>query len=102
MHPRRARNRIESIALPGRTVDFLSGSVFPGSWLEYLRSRITMSDRSYLRFNPLHSAPNLLTLMRICLAPFLVSAILDNRFALSFGLFVAAGLTYALDGTFNR
>ncbi len=61
-----------------------------------------MSDRSYLRFNPLHSAPNLLTLMRICLAPFLVSAILDNRFALSFGLFVAAGLTDALDGTLAR
>jgi cardiolipin synthase (CMP-forming) len=63
---------------------------------------MTMSDRSYLRFNPLHSAPNLLTLMRICLAPFLVSAILDDRFALSFGLFVAAGLTDALDGTLAR
>ncbi len=61
-----------------------------------------MSDRSNLRFNPLHSAPNLLTLMRICLAPFLVSAILDDRFALSFGLFVAAGLTDALDGTLAR
>jgi cardiolipin synthase (CMP-forming) len=61
-----------------------------------------MSDRSYLRFNPLHSAPNLLTLIRICLAPFLVSAILDDRFALSFGLFVAAGLTDALDGTLAR
>jgi len=61
-----------------------------------------MSDRSHLRFNPLHSAPNLLTLMRICLAPFLVSAILDDRFALSFGLFVVAGLTDALDGTLAR
>ena len=61
-----------------------------------------MSDRPYLRFNPLHSAPNLLTLMRICLAPFLVSAILEDRFALSFGLFVAAGLSDALDGTLAR
>lgn len=61
-----------------------------------------MSDRSQARFNPLHAAPNLLTLLRICLAPFLVSAILDNRFALSFGLFVAAGLTDALDGTLAR
>ena len=61
-----------------------------------------MSDRLYSRFNPLHAAPNLLTLMRICLAPLLVSAILDNRFALSFGLFVAAGLTDALDGTLAR
>ena len=40
--------------------------------------------------------------MRICLAPFLVSAILDDRYALSFGLFVAAGLTDALDGTLAR
>ena len=61
-----------------------------------------MSDRPYLRFNPVHSAPNLLTLLRICLAPFLVSAILEDRFALSFGLFVAAGLTDALDGTLAR
>lgn len=61
-----------------------------------------MSDRLLARFNPLHAAPNLLTLMRICLAPFLVSAILENRFALSFGLFIAAGLTDALDGTLAR
>jgi cardiolipin synthase len=46
--------------------------------------------------------PNLLTLLRICLAPFLVAAILGNHFALSFGLFVAAGLTDALDGLLAR
>lgn len=61
-----------------------------------------MSDRLYARLNPLHAAPNLLTVMRICLAPFLVSAILDDRFALSFALFVAAGLTDALDGALAR
>jgi cardiolipin synthase len=61
-----------------------------------------MSDRLLARLNPLHAAPNLLTLMRICLAPFLVSAILENRYPLSFGLFVAAGLTDALDGTLAR
>jgi cardiolipin synthase len=61
-----------------------------------------MSGNLYARFNPLHAAPNLLTLMRICLAPFLVSAILENRFRLSFGLFVMAGLTDALDGTLAR
>ncbi len=64
--------------------------------------QITMSDHLYARFNPLHAAPNLLTVLRICLAPFLVSAILDDRFALSFGLFVAAGLTDALDGALAR
>jgi cardiolipin synthase len=52
--------------------------------------------------NPLRSAPNLLTVLRICLAPFLVAAILENRFALGFGLFVAAGLTDALDGILAR
>jgi len=61
-----------------------------------------MSGHLYARFNPLHAAPNLLTLMRICLAPFLVSAILENRFGLSFVLFVIAGLTDALDGTLAR
>jgi len=44
----------------------------------------------------------MLTLLRICLAPFLVAAILDDHYALSFGLFVAAGLTDALDGTLAR
>lgn len=61
-----------------------------------------MSDAPHAQPNPLRTAPNLLTLLRICLAPFLVSAILENRFALSFGLFVAAGLTDALDGTLAR
>lgn len=61
-----------------------------------------MPERSYDRLNPLHAAPNLLTLIRICLAPFLVSAILDDRFVLSFVLFVAAGLTDALDGALAR
>lgn len=52
--------------------------------------------------NPLRSAPNLLTLLRICIAPFLVAAILGNHYALGFGLFVAAGLTDALDGALAR
>ena len=69
---------------------------------EALLSPSAMSDRLLARLNPLHAAPNLLTLLRICLAPFLVSAILDNRWGLSFGLFVAAGLTDALDGFLAR
>lgn len=52
--------------------------------------------------NPFRAAPNLLTLMRICMAPFLVAAIMENRYALSFGLFLAAGLTDALDGALAR
>jgi cardiolipin synthase len=38
----------------------------------------------------------------MCLAPFLVAAILEGHYALSFGLFLAAGLTDALDGTLAR
>lgn len=54
------------------------------------------------RLNPFRSAPNLLTLIRICLAPFLVAAILEGHYVLSFWLFLAAGLTDALDGTLAR
>jgi len=61
-----------------------------------------MSDRSLARFNLLRTAPNLLTLLRICVAPFLIAAILENHYALSFALFVAAGLSDALDGLLAR
>lgn len=71
------------------------------------RSRKTMTEVSSTGFpstgrNPLRTAPNLLTVLRICLAPFLVAAILQDRFGLSFALFVAAGLTDALDGVLAR
>lgn len=52
--------------------------------------------------NPLRTTPNLLTLLRICMAPFLVAAILENHYGLGFWLFVAAGLTDALDGLLAR
>jgi cardiolipin synthase (CMP-forming) len=61
-----------------------------------------MTEVPTTRPNPLRNAPNLLTVMRICLAPFLVAAILENRFGLSFALFIAAGLTDALDGVLAR
>src|SRR5580692_8158587 len=61
-----------------------------------------MSDSSSMRLNPLRNAPNLLTLARICLAPFLVAAIIEDRFALGFYLFLVAGLTDALDGALAR
>lgn len=54
------------------------------------------------RFNPLRTAPNLLTLLRICMAPFLVAAILEGQYEFSFVLFIAAGLTDALDGALAR
>ena len=61
-----------------------------------------MNDIANERFHRYRTAPNLLTLLRICLAPFLVAAILQNHFALSFVLFVIAGLTDALDGLLAR
>lgn len=60
-----------------------------------------MSDSSP-RLNPFRTAPNLLTLLRICLAPFLVAAILGGHFLVGFCLFVTAGLTDALDGLLAR
>ena len=61
-----------------------------------------MTEASNRRTNPFRTAPNILTLLRICLAPFLVAAILQDRFTLGFSLFVAAGLTDALDGVLAR
>jgi cardiolipin synthase len=61
-----------------------------------------MNEGPNQRLNPLRTAPNLLTLLRICLAPFLVAGILEDRFRLSFTLFVAAGLTDAMDGLLAR
>jgi cardiolipin synthase (CMP-forming) len=62
-----------------------------------------MSDRASASFiNPLRAAPNLLTLARICLAPFLVMAVLDGHFAAGLALFIVAGLTDAFDGLLAR
>jgi cardiolipin synthase len=54
------------------------------------------------RVNPLRMAPNLLTLLRIFLAPFLVVAVIERRFALAFALFLVAALTDAMDGLLAR
>ena len=52
--------------------------------------------------NDLRATPNLLTFLRLCIVPFLVLAVLDQRFMLAFGLFVFAGVTDALDGLLAR
>ncbi len=61
-----------------------------------------MPDAASKRLNRFRTTPNLLTLSRICLAPLLVAAILDNHYAIGFGLFVVAGLTDLLDGLLAR
>ena len=61
-----------------------------------------MRDDSGAHLTLFPTAPNLLTLLRICIAPFLVVAVLQASYGLAFGLFVAAGLTDALDGALAR
>jgi hypothetical protein len=48
--------------------------------------------------NQLRAAPNQLTLLRLCIIPFLVLAVLDGHFRSAFTLFVLAGVTDGLDG----
>lgn len=52
--------------------------------------------------NDLRATPNLLTFLRLCIAPFLVLAVLDGHFPMAFALFVLAGITDALDGLLAR
>ncbi len=48
------------------------------------------------------NAPNLLTLSRLFIIPFLVIAILDSKYRLAFGLFVLAGFSDGFDGLLAR
>jgi cardiolipin synthase len=48
------------------------------------------------------AAPNLLTLMRLFIIPFLVIEILDGNYRISFALFILAGISDALDGLLAR
>jgi cardiolipin synthase len=46
--------------------------------------------------------PNLLTLLRLFIIPFLVIAILDGRYHLAFALFILAGFSDGFDGLLAR
>lgn len=48
------------------------------------------------------AAPNLLTLMRLFIIPFLVIEILDGNYRRAFALFLLAGISDALDGLLAR
>ena len=50
----------------------------------------------------LRSFPNLLTLLRLCIIPFVVSSILDGRYEIALGLFILAGISDGLDGVLAR
>jgi cardiolipin synthase (CMP-forming) len=48
------------------------------------------------------AAPNLLTLLRLFIIPFLVIAILDERYTTAFALFILAGFSDGFDGLLAR
>ena len=48
------------------------------------------------------AVPNLLTLLRLFIIPFLVIAILDGRYHFAFALFVLAGFSDGFDGLLAR
>jgi len=50
----------------------------------------------------LRAAPNQLTLLRLCIIPFLVNAVLERDFRVAFVLFLLAGLSDGLDGLLAR
>ena len=52
--------------------------------------------------NQFRAAPNLLTLMRLFIIPFLLIEILDGHYGISFALFMLAGISDALDGLLAR
>lgn len=52
--------------------------------------------------NELRAAPNQLTILRLCIIPFLVLAVLDGHFRMAFALFVLAGISDGLDGLLAR
>lgn len=50
----------------------------------------------------LRAAPNQLTLLRLCIIPFIVLSILDQHYRTAFALFILAGVTDGLDGLLAR
>jgi cardiolipin synthase len=48
------------------------------------------------------AAPNLLTLLRLFIIPFLVIEILDGQYRIAFALFILAGISDGLDGVLAR
>jgi cardiolipin synthase len=50
----------------------------------------------------LRAAPNLLTFLRLCIIPFLITAVLDAHYRTAFTLFLLAGFSDALDGLLAR
>ncbi|MGC2163379.1 MAG: CDP-alcohol phosphatidyltransferase family protein [Silvibacterium sp.] len=54
------------------------------------------------KIGQLRAAPNQLTLLRLCIIPFLVLSIFDHHYRTAFALFILAGITDGLDGLVAR
>jgi cardiolipin synthase len=52
--------------------------------------------------NELRAAPNQLTILRLCIIPFLVLTVLDGHYRTAFALFILAGFSDGLDGLLAR
>src|ERR1700692_1400324 len=50
----------------------------------------------------LRATPNQLTLLRLCVVPFIVLSIFDQHYRTAFALFIFAGITDGLDGLAAR
>ena len=50
----------------------------------------------------LRAAPNQLTFLRLCIIPFMVTAVLDGHYRAAFAMFILAGITDGLDGLLAR
>ena len=65
-------------------------------------TEIGLIDWNVPLLHQFRAAPNLLTLMRLFIIPFLVIEILDGQYGVAFALFVLAGVSDALDGLLAR
>jgi cardiolipin synthase len=87
---------ISLVMSTGQQIPSLSPSLNSGNSTD-LDSVVFENRWAQFRF-----APNLLTLLRICLAPYLVLAVVQRRFELALGLFIVAACTDAMDGLLAR
>lgn len=55
-----------------------------------------------MNLGQLKSAPNQLTLLRLVFVPFLITAVMENRFGMALTLFILAGISDGLDGLLAR
>lgn len=61
-----------------------------------------MASRTLPLLRQIRAAPNLLTLLRLFIIPFLVIEVLDGRYYAAFALFMLAGISDAFDGLLAR